>query len=148
MAEVFGTVSGAIAVIDTTAHAIRTLMDDINGIKDAPATIRNVKTELENVQPIITSLRTALQNDGTVTDDFRTLVQSSNVEKALKTCEESCKNFQSTLRKWLKHSDDAGVDWRDRIKVGFFGEKKLAALTNELNICKSTISMALNGANL
>merc|ERR1712137_983758 len=60
MAEIVGTVSATVGLAATALHAVRVLANDLGSIKDAPQTIANAKTELHNVQSVIESLQTAL----------------------------------------------------------------------------------------
>jgi hypothetical protein len=148
MADVIGTVSGVVGITLAALHAIRILINDIENIKDAPETIGNVKRELESVEGVLNTLEKTLRDENILSKDFEELVGGANVESAMKNCEGACKRFQSTLKKWWKHSTDTDIHWWDRAKVGFFGEKRVAAFTTELNSCKATVSMALNSANL
>lgn len=147
MAEIVGTVSAAIGIAATALHAVRVLANDLGSIKDAPQTIANAKTELHNVQFVIESLQTSLgQTDWQpVLSD---IAHTGNLEGALKACSEVCGRFHDELKNLMRHSGEGGLSRRDRLNVGFLAKDRVMAFISELNVCKSTISLALNGTNL
>ncbi|EEU42253.1 uncharacterized protein NECHADRAFT_79997 [Fusarium vanettenii 77-13-4] len=147
MAEIVGTVSAAVSLTTTTLHVVRVLTNDLGSIKDAPQTISNAKTELHNVQSVIESLQTAL-GQGDWQPVLSDITCTGNLQAALKACSDVCGRFHEELRKLLRHSNEGDLSRRDRLNVGFFAKNKVVAFISELNVCKSTISLALSGANL
>ena len=147
MAEIVGTVSAAVSLTTTTLHAVRILANDLSSIKDAPQTIANAKTELHNVQSVIESLQAAL-NQSNWQPVLSDITCTGNLEAALKACSDVCGRFHQELKKLLRHSNEGDLSRRDRFNVGFFAKNKVVAFISELNVCKSTISLALSGANL
>lgn len=147
MAEMIGTVSAAVSLATIALHAVRVLANDLGSIKDAPQTITNAKTELRNVQSVIENLQTSLdQTDWQpVLSD---IVRTGNLEAALEACRDACSRFHDELKNLLRHSSESELSRRDRLNVGFFAKDRVVAFVGELNVCKSTISLALNGANL
>ncbi|KAI8672149.1 hypothetical protein LRP88_03336 [Fusarium phalaenopsidis] len=147
MAEVVGIVSAAVGFAATALHAVRALSNDLDGIKDAPQIITNAKTELQNVQFAIESLKTSLDQPDwqPVLSD---IVRKGNLEAALDACCDTCSRFHDELKNLLRHSSEGELSRRDRFNVGFFSKGRVAAFISELSVCKSTISLALNGANL
>jgi hypothetical protein len=136
------------SLVPPALHAIRILLDDIRGILDAPTDIERIVVELETVEGVVATLDKSVKDGRNMNDDFKELVSSKHIEKAVTACGSSCQNFREQLRKWLKHSTDAKVHWWDQAKVGFLGAKKVKALITELNTCKATINLALNCATL
>ncbi|RMJ19780.1 hypothetical protein CDV36_000585 [Fusarium kuroshium] len=147
MAEIVGTVSAAVGLAATTLHAVRVLANDLGSIKDAPQTIANAKTELHNVQSVIESLQAAL-DQGDSRPILHDIALTRNLEAALKACSEVCGRFHEELKKLLRHSSEGELSRRDRLNVGFLARDRVVAFVGELSVCKSTISLALNGANL
>ncbi|KAF5006656.1 hypothetical protein FDECE_6990 [Fusarium decemcellulare] len=147
MTEVVGTVSASVSLIATALHATRVLTSDLSSIKDAPQTITNLKAELQNVHSVIQSLQTALSTQDSL-QAFRDIAQTANVDVALKACRDSCGRFHKELKDLLKHSNDEKLSKRDRFNIGFLAKDRVVAFTSELNVCKSTVGLALNGANL
>ncbi|UPL01157.1 hypothetical protein LCI18_012091 [Fusarium solani-melongenae] len=147
MAEMIGTVSAAVSLATIALHAIRVLANDLGTIKDAPQTITSAKTELHNVQSIIENLQTSLDHTDwqPVLSD---IVRTGNLEAALKACSDVCGRFHEELKKLLRHSSEGELSLRDRLNVGFLAKDRVTAFISELNVCKSTINLALNGANL
>lgn len=148
MAPSVGRRPGCSRGVGRCMHAVRILVNDIKGIHDAPSEISNITTELGNVEGILETLEKAVGSGQNIDDDFKELVATKNIEKAVQSCERACSSFRARLQKWLKHSKDAEMHWWDRAKVGFFGEKKIQALMTDLNTSKVSISLPLNSANL
>ncbi|RSL90607.1 hypothetical protein CEP51_000630 [Fusarium floridanum] len=147
MAEMIGTVSAAVSLATIALHAVRVLADDLASIKDAPQTIASAKTELHNVQFVIENLQTSLdQTDWQPV--LSNIVRAGNIEATLKACSDVCGRFHDELKNWLRHSSEGELSRRDRLNVGFLAKDRVVAFVSELNVCKSTISLALNGANL
>lgn len=146
MAEIVGTVSGTVGMAAVALHALRTLLDDLSSIKDAPEDITNIKIELSNTQLVIDGLHVALKVDDWE-PETRNVMQAGNVEVALTACKDSCTRFHLGLQKLLKHSTDGKISKRDKFAFGFMSRGKVAAFKGELNLCKSTVGLALNAAN-
>ncbi|RSL68276.1 hypothetical protein CEP53_002649 [Fusarium sp. AF-6] len=146
MAEIVGTVSAAVGLAATALHAVRVLANDLGSIKDAPQTIANAKTELHNVQSVIENLQAALDQS-----DWQPIVsgivRTGNIDAALKACSEVCGRFHDELKNLLRHSSEGELSRRDRFNVGFLAKDRVVAFIGELNMCKATISLALNGTN-
>ncbi|KAM5345806.1 hypothetical protein ACJ41O_011667 [Fusarium nematophilum] len=139
--------AGTIVGLSTAAlYAIRVLKNDLGTIKDAPQAITDLNTELQNVQYVVESLQAALGREDrqTATQD---VVLNANVEAALKACGDSCTGFHAELKELLKHSSDGKLSKRDRFNFGFLARDRVVAFANALNVCKSTLGLALNGAN-
>jgi hypothetical protein len=136
------------SLVPPALHAIRILLDDIRGIHDAPSDIKKIAFELDTVEGVIATLKKSMDDERNMTNDFKELVSSKHIEKAVTSCGKSCHSFRDQLQKWLKHSTDTQIHWWDRAKVGFLGAKKVQALITELNTCKATINLALNCATL
>ncbi|KAM0428962.1 hypothetical protein ACHAPT_006765 [Fusarium lateritium] len=141
-----GTVSAAMALTTTTIQGVRALASALDRIKEAPQTITNIKVELHNVQSIIENLQAALQQgDRKLILDG--LVKGS-IEATLKTCSDSCERFHTEVEKLLEHSSKSGLSLRGKLTVGIFARGRITAFIDELEAHKSTINLALNGANL
>lgn len=139
--------SAAVGFAATALHAVRTLSNDLDGIKDAPQAITNAKTELHNVQFVIESLKTSLDQS-----DWQPMLSDNvvkgNLEAALVACSDTCDRFHEELKNLLRHSSEGELSRRDRFNVGFFSKSRVEAFISELSVCKSTFGLALNGANL
>ncbi|WAO89137.1 Helo-like-N domain-containing protein [Fusarium falciforme] len=147
MAEVVGIASAAVGFAATALHAVRALSNDLDGIKDAPQTITNAKTELQSVQSVIQSLKTSLDQPywQPVLSD---IIRNGNLEATLGACRDACSRFHDELKNLLRHSSEGELSRRDRLTVGFFSKGRVAAFISELSVCKSTIGLALSGTNL
>lgn len=62
-----GVTAGIVGITATASHSLRKLQDFIGKIKDAPSLVAALKTNLENVNAVISGLRNAL-NKPTIID--------------------------------------------------------------------------------
>lgn len=141
--------AAAVGVIGFGLHAIHTLLEDIDQIRETPEVLRLARQDLQAVQTILHSLSSTLKQSEALPDTLRQSLNSVKLEQTVISCQTSCSVFQLRLRKWTKHSQGAPDPlWWERVRIGLFGEAKIRALRGNLATCKDTISMALDVANL
>jgi hypothetical protein len=132
-------ITASIVGITTAAlQSVRLLAKTIDNVKDVPVTVRSVSTDLQAVQPVLQNLDKALQ-DGT-----SQIVLSDQIKHAVENCNRACKDFQSQVEHWLKHSTVDKMFWIDRWKIGLFGPERIKTFRGQLSDCKGTLSVALS----
>jgi hypothetical protein len=115
---------------------------------DAPETLVYLKTDVEILYETIHSLQQRLEvrNDDTDLSE----AQKSNLREmkpALDACRITCDAFQAKIRQLSRHSTDAHVSLRDRLKMQF-QEKEIMAFQARLSSYKSTFAIALEFSSL
>jgi hypothetical protein len=119
-------------------------LNDIQQIRGAPKAIIGLKNELRSLETAYKSLQAIEQSDwdslgGNVADQAKVVVT---------TCEEACNLFRADLQYWTKHSGDGTLSWQDKLNVGFFKQKRIKALSDQLRNCFSTMSLVVSIATL
>lgn len=142
MGDPLGTAAGVVGIVVPAMHATRLLLDDIEKIRGAPATVEGLKKELQGVILATESLQVVKPSE------LESLGVAKQSLSAIKTCDEACEAFSKDLRRWTKHSEDGKMSWRDRINVGFFQDENIKSLSTRLQTCKTTLILAVSTATL
>ncbi len=142
MADPLSVTASVVGIATSALMSLQFLSTTIDNIKDAPDTIRNIKSDLLAVEPVLRSLDTAARSDGTQ------IVLSGEVKSAIVNCDRACTDFQALLGRWMKHSSEEKTFWVDRWRVGLFGQERIKAFQGRLNDCKSTLTVALSTATV
>ena len=140
-------VSAAAAIVGLAvpaAHATRILIDDINNIVKAPEAITSLVQDLESLEKALAVL------DAVPPADLDLLGPDvvTEIKSALELCKKGCEKFRGDLRRWTKHLDDGKLSWLEKVKVGFFKQKRIGALSSQLQNWKTTIGQVANVATL
>lgn len=142
MADGLSVAASVVGIATVAVQSIQFLSTMIDNIKDAPDTIRNIKLDLQAVDPVLRSLYTASQNNGSQ------IVLGVEVKSAVVNCNRACIDFQALLGRWMKHSSEEKTFWMDRWRVGLFGHERIKTFKGQLSDCKSTLNMALSTASM
>jgi hypothetical protein len=142
MADGLSVAASVVGIATAALQSLQFLSTTIDNIKDVPDTIRNIKSDLQAVEPILRSLNTAARNDG------MQIVLSVEVKSAVANCDRACTDFQALLSRWMKHSSEEKTFWMDRWNVGLFGQERIKTFKGRLNDCKSTLTVALSTASV
>lgn len=142
MGEPLGTAAGVVGIVVPAMHGTRRLLDDIEKIRGAPATVEGLKKELQDVFLATERLKVVKPSE------LESLGVAKQSLSAIKTCDEACETFRKDLQRWTKHSEDGKMSWRDRINVGFFQDENIKSLSTRLQTCKTTLIVAVSTATL
>jgi hypothetical protein len=108
MADGLSVVASVVGIATAAVQSVQFLSTTIDNIKGAPDIIRNIKLELQAVEPVLYSLETASRSDGAQ------IVLSAEVKSAVVNCNRACTDFQTLLDRWMKHSGEEKTFWIDR----------------------------------
>ncbi|KAH8895811.1 hypothetical protein GQ53DRAFT_854000 [Thozetella sp. PMI_491] len=141
MADPLSITAAIIGIATPAAHGVRLLLDDIQRIKDAPANIKALGSELDALNSVVKSLQSLELEPlgGTI---------AAQAQDAERLCGESCAKFQQDLRRWTRHGDGETLAWRDQLKIGFFKQRQIQTMSTLLQRCKGTLSLVLATATL
>lgn len=142
MGEPLSTAAGVVGIVVPAMHGTRLLLNDIEKIRGAPATVAELKKELEGVVLATERLKVVEPSE------LESLGVATQSLSAIKTCDEACETFRKDLQRWTKHSEDGKLSWRDRINVGFFQDENIKSLSTRLQTCKTTLILAVSTATL
>ena len=141
MAEL-GAVASIVGIATAAIKSVQILYTTIHDLRDVPDTIHNIKIDLESVKPVLDSLYTTAKNDSTE------IVLHAEVKSAVENCTRACTAFQTLLDRWMRSSTQDRTFWKDRWRVGLFGQERIKALKGQLNDCKSTLTVTLSTATM
>ena len=144
MSDPLSITASVVGIIVPALHGTRLLLEDLQQLKDTP---KIVKRLVEDVHSVDTALK-LLQS---VEDREWDLLGSGIAEQSkttISSCTQACDLFRTDLQRWTRHSDDSKLAWQDRVKVGFFKQGQMKAISEQLSNCKLTINSVVNIATL
>jgi len=144
MTDGLSVAANVVGVVVAALHGTRLLLDDLKDVIDAPKAISALKEDLICVD-------TALKSIQGVPDQEWALLGNAVAEQSkltIKTCTDACESFHADLKRWTKHSDEKLLSWQDRVNVGFFKQKRIKAISQQLQSCKTTINSVVGIATL
>lgn len=144
MADPLSITAGVVGIIVPALQGTRLLLDDLQCIIDAPKALETLKTDLSSVEMALTSLRAVKDVEWELLGD--PVVKQSKA--AIHTCTEACELFRADLQRWTKHSDEGKLSLKDRANVGFFKQRRIKAISNQLQTCQISINSVASIATL
>jgi hypothetical protein len=144
MAEPLSVAASIVGVTVPALHGTRLLLDDLQGIFDAPKSVESLKKDLRSVDLALKSLQAVHDSEwkslgGTVADESKVAISS---------CTRACDTFRADLQGWTRHSEEGKLSWQDRANVGFFKQRQIKSTSEQLQTCKLTINLVVGIATL
>ena len=144
MAEPLSVAASIVGVTVPALHGTRLLLDDLQGIIDAPKTVESLKEDLRSVDLALKSLQAV--HDSEWKSLGETVADESKV--AINSCTTACNTFRADLQRWTRHSEEGKLSWKDRANVGFFKQRQIKSTSEQLQTCKLTINLVVGIATL
>ncbi|KAK1763951.1 hypothetical protein QBC33DRAFT_548404 [Phialemonium atrogriseum] len=144
MADPLSITASIVGIVAPAMHVTRLLLDDLQKISDAPTSVAILKEDLLSMDMALQSLRD-------VTDAQWKSLGWASVDRSkavMNTCAKSCGIFRADIQKWTRHSDEGKLSWQDRANVGFFKQKRIASMSEQLRNCKTTLNAVVSIATL
>ncbi|KAF2195765.1 hypothetical protein K469DRAFT_699388 [Zopfia rhizophila CBS 207.26] len=144
MADPLSITASVITVAGLAYSSGKMLYQAISDIHDAPETFIHLKTDVETLYETIHSLQQELEKKDT--DASLSEAQKSNlreIKPTLQACRNACDAFKGKIDRLMRHSKDAHISLRDRLKL-HFQEKEIGAFQARLGSYKSTLTIALD----
>lgn len=136
--------ASVVGVIVPALHGTRLLLEDLQQLKDAPKTVKRL---VEDVHSIDTALKLLQGVEGREWELLGRGIDEYST-KTISSCTQACDIFRSDLQRWTRHSEDGELVWQDRVKVGFFKQGQIKAMSEQLSNCKLTINSVVSIATL
>src|SRR5690348_13861927 len=92
-----------------------------------------------NLKDNVTSVEMALQSLQAIDDPEWEILGKTIADQSkavIKNCAIACASLRGDLERWTRHSEEGGLSWQDRVKVGFFKERQIKAMSEQLQSCK------------
>ena len=144
MADPLSIGAGVVGIIVPALHGTRLLLDDLRCIIDAPKAIETLKEDLCSVEMALASLQAVKDVEWELLGN--TVVEQSKA--TISTCTKACDMFRADLQRWTKHSDEGKLSWQDRANVGFFKQRRIKAISDQLQTCHISINSVVGIATL
>ena len=144
MAEPLSVAASIVGVTVPALHGTRLLLDDLQGIIDAPKAVESLKEDLRSVDLALKSLQAV--HDSEWKSLGETVADESKV--AIRSCTRACNTFRADLQHWTRHSGEGKLSWKDRANVGFFKQRQIKSTSEQLQTCKLTINLVVGTATL
>ena len=138
MADPLSITASILNVTTAALQSVQYLAKTIDDIKDVPEVIRNVKSDLNVVAPVLQRLSKAASSG-----EDEALMRYAEIVPAVQNCERACTVFQQKLQRLTKHSSTDKTAWADRWRIGMFNQERIHNLRRQLNDCKSTLDTVL-----
>jgi hypothetical protein len=138
MADPISLASGLLTLATFALQSSKSLYQAVESFQNNPRTIRELKEELEALDGALQSLHETASNSN---------VDLTGLKLPLLRCGNACKDLEALINKCTTHSGGSRTSFRDWAKLKYMGDN-IAGFRNMLAGYKSTINIALGGANL
>jgi hypothetical protein len=144
MTDPLSVAAGVTGLVAFALEGVRLLAKDVNGIKEAPRSLENLRSDLASVGSSLECLENIDESQLRLLGD-QIYDQST---AAIESCKSTCFDFHDDLQSWIKGPRDGKLSWRDRTKIGVFKERQIEAMSRKLQNCKLTLNSVTVTANL
>ena len=144
MADPLSIGAGVVGIIVPALHGSRLLLDDLQAIIDAPKALETLKNNVSLVEMALVSLQAVKDTDWELLGD----AVAEQSKAAIQACTKACDLFYSDLQQWTKHSNEGTLSWNDRANVGFLKQRRIKAISNQLQTCHISINSVVSIATL
>ncbi|KAL2037793.1 hypothetical protein N7G274_009518 [Stereocaulon virgatum] len=134
MAEPIGVTAGLLGIATFAFQTSKAVYDLVNSIQKAPQTIRDLKSELLALDPILSSIHKVVTSDASKFEDIR---------YPLHQCGMVCFHLRSLIQQCTAHSAHGSTSARDWVKMQYKG-KTVDGYKGQLASYKATIGLAVN----
>lgn len=144
MMPVLSTTAAVVGLTATALHGIRRLTDDIRSIIDAPKAIKALESDLSTLASCLESLRSV---EGAQWEMLGATVAETS-QHAIERCSKACDSMHADLQRWTRRTREGKLSWRDRTNIGFFKERRVKAMAEQLQSAKLTFNSVVAVATL
>jgi hypothetical protein len=142
MSDPLSVSASILSIVGFAIQSAQFLARTIDAIKEVPASLKSIQSDLDAVTPMLQQLEDAIKNANTKSFPFDRLAP------AVQNCDRACTVFQQKLENWTRHSSSKGGAMADRWKIGILGQERIQSLKAQLGECKTTLTVALSTATL
>jgi hypothetical protein len=141
MPEPLSVTASTIAIATLAYNSIKSLINFIDSLKNAPKLISDLKGDVSAVQGVIRSLETMLENrdDRSLPAELRVCLSSAKIP--LEDCQAVSKVFEQKLKDWFHDTK-----W-DKYKADF-KEKQIERFRTRMRDTRDTLHLALTVCSL
>ncbi|EMR84638.1 hypothetical protein BcDW1_6707 [Botrytis cinerea BcDW1] len=144
MADPLSITASIVGIVVPALHGTRLLLEDLQQLKDAPKTVNRLVENVHSVDAALKSLQSVDEREWSLLGEG--IAEQS--ETTINSCTQACDLFRADLRRWTKHSEGGKLSWKDQLKVGFFKQGQLKAISEQLSNCMLAINSIVSIATL
>ncbi|KAL9101255.1 MAG: hypothetical protein Q9163_003469 [Psora crenata] len=134
MAEPIGVTAGLLGIATFAFQTSKAVYKLVDSIQKAPQTIRDLKSEMLALDPVLSSIQQKVTSDATKFEDIR---------YPLHQCGVVCFHLRSLIQQCTTHSADGSRSARDFVKMQYKG-KTIDGYKGQLASYKATIAIVLD----
>jgi hypothetical protein len=144
MADPLSVTASIVGLVVPALHGTRLLLNDLEALVQAPKAITRLKEEVKSLDLALGSLRNIDEGE------WKTLgaTVATQAKATIQSCTQAYDGFRVDVEKWTKHSTDGTLGLRDRAKVGFFKQKQVKGMSEQLQNSKLAITEVVSIATL
>lgn len=145
MTDPLSITASVVGITTAAIGSVKFLRTTIGDIKDVPTTLRNIRPDLQAIEPVLQKLLTELERE-----DSQMLLTDA-IKGAVENCNSACSMFKEKLDHWMRHATKYKAfwaEWTDRARVGIFEQGTIDVFKGRLNDCKSTLNVALSTSSV
>jgi len=144
MSDPLSITASIVGITVPALHGTKILLEDLQGLKDAPRTVKRLTDDVQLVHAALGLLKSVEDRD------WMSLGKgvAEQSEATIRSCTKACDLFRIDLQRWTRHSDDGKLAWQDRAAVGFFKKDQVRAMSEQLQSCNLAINLIVGVANL
>ncbi|KAK6428160.1 hypothetical protein LTR95_015700 [Oleoguttula sp. CCFEE 5521] len=128
MAEGLGIAAAVVGIAGAALQVSKSLYEDLHAISNAPKTLRALEADISTLTASVEGLQSIQgpewQKLGTQAAD--------NTKSVLQQCQTACATFRSDLARWTRHSPANQLAPRDRVVLGFYRQKEIASVSQQV----------------
>lgn len=147
MAETVGLAAGIVALAQLAYDSCKKLNDTIQGFRNAPEKLSDLRGDLGTLQQLIESLKTTFGRVGDTPMPPGRREVFEGLKPVMQGCQILCDEFTKRLSELTSHSDADHISKRDRVQL-HFNDTDIMLLKERLLQYKLTFDVALGVASL
>jgi hypothetical protein len=129
-------VSAVIGIAAAAVQGVRDLINDIQNIRDAHDLIIQLRDDLIIIEQQLNTVKGIPEEDW----NFFGPEFANQAKHIMQLCSKACQKFQEDLARWTRHSKEGQTSFRDRLKIGIFGQNQIATMSAQIRNCKLTLT--------
>jgi hypothetical protein len=144
MTDPLSVTAGVAGLVAFALEGVRLLVKDVNNMREAPKSLEDLQVDLTFVGFSLESLEKIDESQLRLLGDH--VYSQSTI--AIESCKSTCFDFRDDLRRWTKRSRDGKLSWRDKMNIGIVKERRIEAMSRQLQNCKLTLNQVAVTATL
>ncbi|OQO02818.1 hypothetical protein B0A48_11101 [Cryoendolithus antarcticus] len=128
MAEGLAIAAAVVGIAGAALEVSKSLYEDLHAISNAPKTLRALEADISTLTASVEAL------GGIEGPDWEKLGTraADHTKSVLRQCEAACTTFRADLTRWTRHSPPNELTARDRVVLGFYRQKEIASVSQQV----------------